>query len=236
MNQRRSYFCAVVFIFLGAAIASSPAADLPAGGGGRTTAYDYEAPQPGTYQLPVVKPAADGALVDSAGKTTSLSELTGGHITVVSFIYTRCGDAQACPYASNVLNQLHEASLKDGALARRLRLVSLSFDPEHDTPERLRDYASVVQDNGGGCEWRFVAPRIMAEVPALLAAYGQAVNRKKVADSGGPLYHTLRVYLIDGQRRIRNIYSTGTLDPRLVLADIRTLLLEEQKMAATNSN
>jgi cytochrome oxidase Cu insertion factor (SCO1/SenC/PrrC family) len=98
----------------------------------------------------------------------------------------------------------------------------------------MRDYASAVQDNGGGCEWRFVTPRVPAEVPALLAAYGQAVNRRREGESGGPLYHSLRVYLIDAKRRIRNIYSTGTLDPRLVLADIRTLLLEEARMAAGN--
>ena len=43
------------------------------------------------------------------------------------------------------------------------------------------------------------------------------------------LYHILRVFLIDREGRIRNIYSSGTLDPRLVLADVKTLLLEEAK-------
>ena len=58
----------------------------------------------------------------------------------------------------------------------------------------------------------------------------QAINRKTDAGSGGgPFNHTLRVYLIDRERRIRNIYSTGTLDPRLVLADIRTLLSEKSE-------
>ena len=36
----------------------------------------------------------------------------------------------------------------------------------------------------------------------------------------------MRVYLIDGQKRIRNIYSYGLLDPRLVMTDVRTLLME----------
>jgi cytochrome oxidase Cu insertion factor (SCO1/SenC/PrrC family) len=41
--------------------------------------------------------------------------------------------------------------------------------------------------------------------------------------------HTLRVFLIDRDGNIRNIYSSGTLDPRLVLADVRTLMLESTR-------
>jgi len=45
------------------------------------------------------------------------------------------------------------------------------------------------------------------------------------------LYHILRVFLIDRDGRIRNIYSSATLDPRLVLADVKTLLLEEKTLS-----
>ena len=204
------------------AICNADAAELP-----RSSSYDYEAPVAGTYQLPVIKPAADGELLDSNATRTSLAQVTGGRITVLSFIYTRCGDATACPYATSVLNHLHSASVEDASLAKNLRLVSMSFDPEHDTPKRLAEYASFVRDNDAGCEWRFVTPQL-SKVSSILNAYGQAVNRKQNANDGmGPLNHTLRVYLIDRERRIRNIYSSGTLDPRLVLADVRTLLLEE---------
>lgn len=189
--------------------------------------YDYAAPQPGTYQLPVIKRAADGVLVDSRGKLTSLSSVISNRITVLSFIYTRCGDAKACPYAASVLNHLHRASGEDAGLRKNLRLVSLSFDPEYDTPQHLAEYARVVREDDGGCDWQFVAPRSTAEVSPILAAYGQAVNKKQnPGDAMGPLSHVLRVYLIDRQGRIRNIYSTGTLDPRLVLADVQTLLME----------
>jgi protein SCO1 len=49
-----------------------------------------------------------------------------------------------------------------------------------------------------------------------------------------PLNHTLRVYLIDQDGRIRNIYSSGTLDLRLVLADVKTLLLEKKSLGETS--
>jgi protein SCO1/2 len=60
----------------------------------------------------------------------------------------------------------------------------------------------------------------------ILAGYGQLVSRPASTQSAG-LTHRLRVYLIDAQRRIRNIYGLDFLDPDLLLADVRTLLLEE---------
>src|SRR5262249_52364677 len=147
-------------------------------------------------------------------------------------IYTRCAAPKACAYATGVLSQLHLASLDDTTLAKSLRLVSLSFDPEYDTPRRLATYAEGIDDEKSGCEWRFATAKSSAELGKILNAYGQAVDqRPNPADPQGPLYHVLRVFLIDREGRIRNIYSSGTLDPRLVLADVRTLLLEEAKLS-----
>jgi protein SCO1 len=194
--------------------------------------YDYDPPTPGSYSLPVVKPAADGALLDSNNKAINLRDLTHNRITVLSFIYTRCAAPKACPYATGVLNQLHLLSAKDKTLAKNMRLVSISFDPEYDTPKRLAAYSENVREQGSGCEWRFVTSKSRAELEPILAGYDQAVDkRSNPADPQGPLYHTVRVFLIDREGRIRNIYSSGTLDPRLILADVKTLLLEQAKLS-----
>lgn len=194
----------------------------------RTSDHDYDAPAPGTYRLPVIKAAADAALLDAAGKPINLRDLTRGRITVLSFIYTRCASAKACPMATGVLMDLHELSAQHPELAQNLRLVSMSFDPAHDTPERMRAYSALASDRPKAAPWQFVTARSETELQPVLAAYGQAVDRKaNPADPTGPLNHTLRVYLIDREGRIRNIYSSGTLDVRLVLADVRTLLLEK---------
>ena len=194
----------------------------------RDSDHDYDAPTPGTYNLPVVKRAADGAVLDATGKVVNLRDLTHGRITVLSFIYTRCAAPKACPYATGVLGQLHELSEKDEALKKNLRLVSISFDPEYDTPQRLASYSGNVREEKLGCEWRFVTAKSRTELSSILSAYDQAVDKRpNESDPQGPLYHTLRVFLIDREGRIRNIYSSGTLDPRLVLADLKTLLLEE---------
>ena len=68
------------------------------------------------------------------------------------------------------------------------------------------------------------------ELEPVLNAYGQAVDKSRdPMIRKGRFTTLLRVFLIDRDGRIRNIYSSGTLDPRLVLADVRTLLLEEVK-------
>jgi protein SCO1 len=200
---------------------------------GRTEDHDYDAPVPGSYTLPVVKMAADGEVLDSRGRPLRLSELTRGRVTVMSFIYTRCAAPMACPMATGVLRELHRFSAEDAALAEGMRLVSMSFDPGNDTPGRMAAYSALAQGRKSAADWRFVTTASQNQLQPILAAYGQAVDRKQNPyDPTGPLNHTLRVFLIDRAGNIRNIYSSGTLDARLVLADVKTLLLEESQTVA----
>jgi cytochrome oxidase Cu insertion factor (SCO1/SenC/PrrC family) len=193
----------------------------------RNTDYDYDAPLPGSYKLPIIKAAADGEVLGTNGQPVRLHALTRERVTVMSFIYTRCAAAKACPYATGVLLQLHRASADDPALARELRLVSMSFDPANDTPGRMAGYSMLASQRPTVAPWHFVTTRSQSELQPILDAYGQAVDEKKnPLDPTGPLNHTLRVFLIDREGRIRNIYSSGTLDLRLVLADVRTLMME----------
>jgi protein SCO1/2 len=220
-------FALALGIFAAALASASADNVLP-----RDSDYDYDPPVPGSYSLPVVKTAADGALLDSDGKSVNLRELTHGRITVLGFIYTRCAAPRACPYATNVFGQLQLVSAKDKALTKNMRLVSLSFDPEHDTPQHLAEYSEWVRETNSGCEWRFATAKSRGELDSILNGYGQAVDkRSNPNDPQGPLYHILRIFLIDREGRIRNIYSSATLDPRLVLADVKTLLLEESRVS-----
>jgi protein SCO1 len=188
---------------------------------------DFVPPVPGTYALPVIKPAGDGEVIDSENHSLRLRELTHGRVTVMSFIYTRCAAAKACPYATGVLKQLHEQSQDDPALAKGMRLVSMSFDPAADTPERMAEYSTLGRSARPSAEWKFLTTRSQVELQPILESYGQAVNkRSNPNDPQGPLYHILRVFLIDADGNVRNIYSADTLDPRLVMADVKTLLSE----------
>ena len=192
--------------------------------------FEYATPAPGSYSLPVVKAAGDGVVVDHTGQELHLREAMRGRVTVLSFIYSRCASAtRGCPYATGVLRKLYQLSSEDAALAKGMGLVSMSFDPAFDGPERMAGYAALADRGDSAAAWRFLTARSSVELGPILEGYGQAVDRKKNPfDPSGPLNHTLRVFLIDGDGKVRNIYSAETLDPRLVVADVRTLMLEAE--------
>jgi cytochrome oxidase Cu insertion factor (SCO1/SenC/PrrC family) len=198
---------------------------------GRTPEYDYDSPAAGTYDLPVLQTAADGEVVGPKGNAVRLHDLIDGRVTILSFIYTRCADPRACLRASSVLSQLYELSRHDSTVARKLLLITLSFDPGYDTPEVMERYGNVFRQGEGGAQWLFLTTRSQASLQPLLEAYGQRVDKRTKPSPLGPYQHMLRVYLIDPQKRIRNIYSYGLLDPRLVFADVKTLLLERREVA-----
>jgi cytochrome c peroxidase len=190
----------------------------------RSERFDFDPPTPGTYRLPVIGPAADGVVVDASGAPRQLRGILDGKIALLSFIYTRCSDGNGCPLAAAVLYRLHQASAEQPALARNLKLVSLSLDPGHDTPAVMGRYGALARKTGS--PWEFLTTRSERELVPILRAYGQTIDRP--ADPVGGPTHLLRVYLIDRQQRIRNIYGLDFLDARLLISDVRTLLLEER--------
>jgi protein SCO1/2 len=101
----------------------------------------------------------------------------------------------------------------------------VSFDLGYDTPAVLARFAPPAR-NGKTSPWEVVVPTSENELASIVGAYGQPIGPGGV---DAPPTHLLRVYLIDGQRQIRNVYGLDFLDPRLVLNDVRTLLLEERR-------
>ncbi|MGB1879956.1 MAG: photosynthetic protein synthase I, partial [Gammaproteobacteria bacterium] len=84
-----------------------------------------------------------------------------------------------------------------------------------------------------GAEWLDLTTASEAELQPILNDYDQ-LARRRVDDAGRPtdvFGHQLRAYLIDRQQRIRNIYGLGFMDPRLLVADVQTLLAEERGAA-----
>lgn len=192
----------------------------------RTADYDYDVPAPGSYRLPVLQAAVDGVVLGTDGKPVRLHTLIRDRVVVLSFIYTRCTDPRACLRATGVLSDLQYLSREVPGLASRLLLITLSFDPAHDTPGVMARYGRVSLASGEGSDWLFLTTRNQDDLRPLLEAYGQRVDKRAKPSALGPYYHPLRVYLIDPAAQVRNIYSYGLLDPRLVLTDAQTLLAE----------
>lgn len=191
-------------------------------------ALGYQPPPPGSYRLPPLGEAGDGEVLDEGGRTRRLHELFGGRVVVLSFIYSSCSDVNGCPLSTTVLNRIKQGMDRDPELAAGLRLISLSFDPDHDTPEVMRAYgASLVGDDDAG-RWRFLTAASEQALAPILEGYGQVVQKRfdEQGKASAGFSHILRVFLIDRQRRIRNIYSVAFLHADLILNDVRTLLRE----------
>ena len=184
----------------------------------------FRAPEPGTYQLPPLGKAADGKVLTSKGKASSLIDLTGDKFVLLSFIYTRCSDVNGCPLASYVLKKVQKRIQKDAALRDYVRLISISFDRVNDSPETLERYAANFRDSD--FDWQFLATPSDETLKKILQAYNQFViaDVNEVGKKIGTLSHILRVYLIDQNRDIRNIYSVSFLHPDIIVNDIRTII------------
>jgi protein SCO1/2 len=129
--------------------------------GAAALAHDgHHAPAKPGYARSVVSYAVpDTKLVDMDGKPFALrADVDGGDPVMLNFVFTTC--SAICPVMSATFAQVQQRLAREGD---RLRLVSISVDPEHDTPARLRDYATKF---GAGPRWSFVTGSAEASIAA----------------------------------------------------------------------
>src|SRR5438094_8619057 len=90
--------------------------------------------------LPKLFPVPNAALVDENAKPVRL-DANRGSVTVYDFIFTNC--AGTCPMMTATMRRLTQKVSKDA----KVRFVSISVDPDRDTPAVLRDYAATVRND-----------------------------------------------------------------------------------------
>jgi cytochrome oxidase Cu insertion factor (SCO1/SenC/PrrC family) len=178
--------------------------------------------------------APDGLVLDSDGSNHPLREFTTGKITLFSLIYTYCTDAKGCPLAYATLHALQSMLAGDPALRGQVRFVSMSFDPEFDTPAMMRSYGgadAVGAETGGRVPWHFLTTASARALRPILAGFGQdvAVATHSTGVRAPVLSHLLKVYLIDRTGSVREMYSTAFLHPAVLCNDIATLLMEDRQ-------
>lgn len=94
------------------------------------------------HRLEVGETVPDFVMTGQDGKSMKLSELRG-KVIVLTFIYTRCPMPDFCPAMDRRFSDLDQHLKAFPKRAKDIRLVSLSFDPENDTPEVLRKHAAI---------------------------------------------------------------------------------------------
>jgi len=166
--------------------------------------------------LPKHWPAPDFALTERSGQTVKLADLAG-KVWVADFFYTTCPGP--CPMMSSRLSDVQ----KELGSESDLRLVSISIDPEKDTPDVLKLYAEKFKATD---RWFFLTgPK--ADIYAL-ARDGFKLPIAEPASPGEQIIHSTRLILLDRSGIVRGFYEatgeTGVLD---LVRDIRKLLGEK---------
>jgi cytochrome c peroxidase len=196
---------------------------------------EYTPPPAGSYTLPVIQTVTDHPVLDAEGRSTTLFALKRDRLAVVAFVYTACPEATGCPLSEAVLHRIDHALADDRELARQVTLITVSFDPERDTPAAMKTVRGLHQPKN---DWQFVTTRDEAQLQPLLADFNQPVAKLRFADGrwSGLFRHVLKVFLLDRENRVRNIYSVGFLNSQTVLNDLRTVLMEGERPVQVSSN
>lgn len=208
------------------------AAALLAGTGAGTAAAapaPLPLPAPGTYVLNHIQRVPFAIVLENNRLPRRLKTYTTGKISLLSFFYSHCTDALGCPAAWSAFESVRD-SLKDHpALRGKVRLVFVSLDPERDSPAMLRSFARTYAPDAAVAPWHFLTTYSYAFLTPLLRDMGAdvALDRAASTEDAPVLNHLLKVFLIDKEGWVREIYSVATLDPVAILGDIETLLVEE---------
>jgi protein SCO1/2 len=232
-SRRRRWLAGTLAVVLAAALAAWIAAGrVPAEGETTLEALDVHARVP------------DFALTERSGRTVTRADLLG-HVTILNFIYTHC--QETCPAQSLALARLQD----EFAGAPDLRLVSVTVDPRHDTPEVLSAYAG--RHAADPERWLFLTgdrrriyclarglnlavvdpadPDPPACEPAATVRALRALLRPAPAfathGSEGLVMHSARLVLVDRAARVRAYHLATDADSvQRLPANLRALLAE----------
>ena len=161
-------------------------------------------------RLEIGEPVPDFTMTSQDGKTVKLSDLRG-NVIALTFIYTRCPLPDFCPLMDKKFSELAQRLGAFPERASKVRLISLSFDPEHDTPDLLRKHAQVRGATPPLWSYAVASHSELAKIGVPLGLYYQPGNSE--------IAHNLCTAIIDATGRLarleigteRNKWSTADL-------------------------
>ena len=160
----------------------------------------------------------DTALIDQANRRRSLSEWAGTAV-LITFIYTRCPLPNFCPLMDQNFATIQRRLADDTILHGHVHLITITFDPEHDTPAVLAEHAKKLEADPA--VWTFLTGD-----PVTVERFGAKFGINVLRDPKEPaqVTHNLRTALIGPDQRVVKIYSGNDWTPGTVLADLRDLV------------
>lgn len=164
--------------------------------------------------FPVIgKQAPDFVLVNQAGQQVRLSQFRG-KLVLLNFIYTHCTDV--CPLTTAALLRVQKDLIQRGWWAKDVVFLSVTTDPERDTPAVLHTYAKRYQADARG--WHFLTGSART-VKEIHRKYGIEVRPR----GQGLQDHHLPTFAIDRNGVVLGAYGVNP-DPEAVLSDMEVLM------------
>jgi protein SCO1/2 len=136
----------------------------------------------------------DYTFTNSFGKKVTLSDFKG-QAYAITFIFTRCPFPNFCPRMSSNFSQVYEDLMQRKDAPTNWHLFSLTFDPQFDTPERLREYSERYKPDPKKWDWLTGA---MIDIDAITEQFGLVFEYDK-----GTFNHTLRTVVVDKNGIVR---------------------------------
>jgi protein SCO1/2 len=161
---------------------------------------------------------ATAALTDQDGRALKIADFRDKTL-VLNFIFTSC--PSVCPRETQALSEVQRRL--PAALGARVRFVSVTVDPDRDTPRALKEFALARSADLNG--WSFVRANSL-ETSALVKELGVfAAPQPQAAAPAAPAapQHTTSVYLFDGSGRLMQRYAGSPLDVTRLAREIEQL-------------
>lgn len=157
----------------------------------------------------------DAAFTDQHGSARRFSEWRGKTVAV-AFVYTRCPLPDFCPQVDRHFAAVQEALKREPDLAARVHLLSVSFDPDYDTPKVLRAHATRL--GADPAQWSYVTGAREAVDP-FAAVFGVSIMRddKPLQE----ILHNLRTPVIGPDGRLSEVLGGNQWTPQELLDAIR---------------
>ncbi len=162
-------------------------------------------------------------VTDHEGHSRKLSDFRGRPIAM-TFIFTRCPNPNMCPLMTATIGEL-EKRLAEEELSDKLHLLMVSYDPHHDTPEKLKEYAT----NLGV---KFTSVTLLRPDKETFTDFAAEFQMGVGYSSTGQIQHRIEMLIIDAQGRFVRDYVGEVWSNDPVLADLKRLLEEAAPPAA----
>jgi len=157
-----------------------------------------------TVKFDVKNPAPNFELADIDDKPVKLSD-SNGKVRVVYFYFANCPDV--CPPTTYLMSQLQEELKKDGTYGKDVEFISISFDPERDTPEEIRKFIKKIPNDIDLSGWTFLRGVDYEKTKQLMLDFGLGLQKDTATNT---FMHTDTITFIDRDGNIRK-YMTGAI-------------------------